>query len=377
MKRILYICSESSPGMVPFAASIINNTMKSEKLEVYALVVSKNINYRDYIRQNEKTDNIEFINASQNLIINIISKFINYKLLYKIIVSVRKCKIDYIHLLTSDYTLSMFVPLLRKTAKVVFTVHDMIPHESSTKSLKEKFFKKYITWGCRQNTLYADILVTCSQQQFMSLKEKYPQKKQYFHNFPSLVTDGIINGNERCPELEKFNGKYILFFGHVDVYKGVELLYNTFLNSPVLYSSYSLVIAGRGDWYFNRRKNETNIIRINRFIKDSEVKILFQNASCTVYPYLSATMSGILSLAYKFQSPLIVSDIPYFKENAENEQTALFFKKDDENDLAIKLKKLLFDTDLGNMKSNQKKYYDMQYSNDSTLLKEIINIYAD
>ena len=43
---------------------------------------------------------------------------------------------------------------------------------------------------------------------------------------------------------------------------------------------------------------------INRYIKDSEVAYLYQHAQCVVYPYISATQSGVLSLAFYYQTPV-------------------------------------------------------------------------
>ena len=90
--------------------------------------------------------------------------------------------------------------------------------------------------------------------------------------------------------------EYILFFGTVDKYKGVDLLVDAYCNLTC--KSLKLVIAGRG---FDIETHNENIIRINRFIEDEEVAYLFKKAKFIVYPYRSATMSGVLSLAYYFK----------------------------------------------------------------------------
>jgi glycosyltransferase involved in cell wall biosynthesis len=359
--------------MVPFAANIINAVLVSQNIDAYALVVSrKELDYRSYINA-MKDSHVEFWDRPSKLYGKFIEKFYNYKLLHRIQAIVHKHNIEYIHFLTGDYTLHPFFTKLRKKTTIVYTVHDLVPHETKHKKLKHKCFEKYISWGTKRNIDHADILVTCSKKQFLILKEKFPSKLIYFHQFPSLITENILLGNDYCPELKNIC-KYILFFGNVQKYKGVEVLYHTFLNNKIFHSNYSLIIAGKGDWYFSRNENETNVIRINRFVKDSEIKSLFCNASCVVYPYLSATQSGVLTLAYKFGVPLVVSDIAYFQDNAENYQTAIFFKKQDENDLTNKLKEILFDIDVDEMKNIQRNYYDRHYSVNS-MLKEVEAIY--
>ena len=105
---------------------------------------------------------------------------------------------------------------------------------------------------------------------------------------------------------------------------------------------------------------------MNRFIDDDEIKSLFTNASCVVYPYISATQSGVLSLAYKFQTPVLVSDIPYFRE-ASNEKCCMYFKPSDADDLSEKLEKILFHTDLDAMKTAQTDFYENFYAEEALI----------
>ena len=67
----------------------------------------------------------------------------------------------------------------------------------------------------------------------------------------------------------------------------------------------------------------------NRYIKDTEVSYLYQHAHCVVYPYISATQSGVLSLAFYYNTPLLASDVPFFKSSLESEGTGLLFKNGD------------------------------------------------
>ena len=49
-----------------------------------------------------------------------------------------------------------------------------------------------------------------------------------------------------------------------------------------------------------------------RFIKDSEVRDLFSRAAVVVYPYISATQSGVTSIASYFDKPMVLSDLPFW-----------------------------------------------------------------
>lgn len=94
--------------------------------------------------------------------------------------------------------------------------------------------------------------------------------------------------------------KYILFFGRIEKYKGIDILYKSFCESQELQKEYTLVIAGKGRFLMQQNERNLNILFINRYIKDTEVGYLFKNAAAVVYPYISATQSGVLSLSCFF-----------------------------------------------------------------------------
>ena len=144
-----------------------------------------------------------------------------------------------------------------------------------------------------------------------------------------MITQQIQEGNKKVIELLNENN-YILFFGTVDEYKGVDLLIHAYINSKSL-NGIKLVIAGKGLTFGNVVNRNKNIIRINRFIDDSEVKDLFSKALFVVYPYRSATMSGVLSIAYYFKKRVLLSKIPFFLENATS--ISSFFEASNELDL--------------------------------------------
>lgn len=370
--KILLVASEYSPGMIPFAATIAND-LANTRHEIHLLSVSRGVlSYLNVIdKDTVHLTNLEYPLSPEK---RFFFKFFSLVVYKKIVEIINKSEIKYVHFLTGDFTLASLVFRLKKRASIVYTVHDLIPHETAKeKCLKEKFFDKYIQWGYRKMTNNADILVTCSKEQFHALKKKYTNKQVFFHDFPSLVTKNIIEGSIICPELKNI-GKYILFFGRIDVYKGVDLLYKVFIESEV-FSDYTLVVAGMGQLYFETKRNGNRVIRIDRHIDEMEVKSLFEQATCVIYPYISATMSGVLTLAYAMRTPVLASDIPFFRDNIEDGRTGILFKNKDEKDLRIKLQKLLFETNLQHMKHNQKEFYEQHYSSNS-LKRQMESIYS-
>jgi glycosyltransferase involved in cell wall biosynthesis len=309
------------------------------------------------------TDRITFLQITDNKPAKYFNKLYAKNILHEVRKICKKTQIDIIHLLTTDYTCSLIMPQLKKISAVYFTVHDFLPHESAHANKKGNLILHYITWGVRRNMKTADYLVTNSKNQLSMIKEAYPLKNIFYYPFPSLVTESVLNGDKKCPESADV-GKYILFFGNIQKYKGVEYLHSAFANNKNL-CEYKLVIAGNGFIYFPH-DNDPRIIFINRYIKDDEIKLLFEKASCVVYPYISATQSGVLTLAFRFQTPALVSDIPFFRENSDNE-CCLFFEPANATDLSKKLETMLFDTDLAKMKNAQKEFYDRNYSQEASV----------
>jgi glycosyltransferase involved in cell wall biosynthesis len=121
--------------------------------------------------------------------------------------------------------------------------------------------------------------------------------------------------------------KNILFFGLIRTYKGLDILLEAFGG---LDESYQLIIAGEPYGSFNkyqeiidRLPNKDRISMNLKYIKDSEVKDYFSAADLAVLPYRSATQSGISSVAYHFDIPMIVTDVGGLKETIGDRGTGI------------------------------------------------------
>lgn len=360
-KKVVFIASEFATGMIPFASTIINTLSQDERFEVHSICVnSVKHNYRGLVG---KEANPVFVDYPNNKIIKLLYKVWPYKVVRVIEQVCQKYNPDVVHFLTGDFTLATYVKLNRNK-KFYYTVHDLHPHEVKASSIFEKILFKIIAFGykiCRESI---DNLTTSSFTQLDELRVLYRDKKCKYTPFPTLVTPSMIKGNHVPPELMDMSD-YILFFGSVNSYKGVDLLISAFENSNLLGKT-KLVIAGKGlDYSFN----SDDIIRLNRFISDEEVASLFRHARLIVYPYISATMSGVLSVAYYFRKFVLASDVPFFKENST--ENIAFFKAGDVNDLRVQMEKIYKENNSTNMVS-----YDKLYSS-KTLADSYWELYKD
>jgi glycosyltransferase involved in cell wall biosynthesis len=371
-KNILIVATTSYAGMGPYVSEIVN-LFKEEDENIYFFFRDFD---DDYFLKNIKKELHEHSyfykrsNTSLNTLIDLVTNTEPY---YGQILDICKEKqIKVIHFINGVPQKNFVSKLRRLGIETLGTVHDLEMHEVKNvwyKVLKNKIFAA----RKKENISYCQHLLTNSPFQYEELSKRYPNKNTYYHSFPSLVTSEIVNGSDVVPELAHLDKPYILFFGRIEAYKGIDLLYDAFVNDDELINNYYLVIAGSGFVYFDTISKPDNVIIINRYIKDTEVKYLYTRAQCVVYPYISATQSGVLSLAFYFGCPTLVSDVHFFKSSVEDKGVGLIFTKGDKADLVVKLKKLILNSS-DEMKLKQKQYYNSNY-NGAAIKTALLNIY--
>jgi len=125
----------------------------------------------------------------------------------------------------------------------------------------------------------------------------------------------------------------LLFFGYIRKYKGLDILLKAFPKILGKYpDSYLLVV---GEFYDNPESylkiiGDLNIGErvkvINEFVPNEEVSKYYQISDVVILPYLSATQSGILNVAYGFNKPVIVTDVGGLTEFVEEGKTGFVIK---------------------------------------------------
>ena len=214
-------------------------------------------------------------------------------------------------LLIMKYWMSYFAPSLGTVArqlkkegcKVITILDNVIPHE-------QKFFDKaFTTWFLKQNSGF----IAMSQSVQQDLLTLLPGAPHLLKAHPLYDHFGaIVNPRDARQQLNLDpDKKTLLFFGLIRDYKGLDLLIEA-VNQ--LDDSYQLIIAGESygsfDKYKEQIKNTTNPDRykvFNRYISDNEVPLFFSAADVCILPYRSATQSGITSIAYHFELPLLAT----------------------------------------------------------------------
>lgn len=112
------------------------------------------------------------------------------------------------------------------------------------------------------------------------------------------------------------NIRYLLFFGFIRDYKGLDLLINAFADERLRKFPVKLLVAGE---YYSSPESYLQLIKEHKlediielrtdFIPDDEVNLYFSAADMVVQPYKSATQSGVTQIGYHFNKPMLVTNV--------------------------------------------------------------------
>lgn len=141
----------------------------------------------------------------------------------------------------------------------------------------------------------------------------------------------------------------VLFFGRIWEYKGLEYLIRA---EPLIAERIPRVricIAGQGEdlgRYRAMMQNPESFILHNHYISDEMRAELFRRSSVVALPYVEASQSGVIPLAYAFGKPVVATRVGGLPEMVADGWTGLLVPPRDERSLADAIIRLLGDADL-------------------------------
>ncbi|MES2479301.1 MAG: glycosyltransferase [Bacteroidota bacterium] len=198
-------------------------------------------------------------------------------------------------------------------SKVISILDNVIPHE---KRFGDKMFTKYFLKPI-------DAFVTMSREVLHDLKS-FSNKSALYTPHPLYDNYGTTIGREEALSKIGLTGdeKYILFFGFIRKYKGLDWLLEAMNDERLKSMNIKLIIAGEfygdEDLYHQLIKQYQlgdNVKLFTNFIPNSEVRNYFCAADLVVQPYKTATQSGITQIAYHFEKPMVVTNVGGLAEN--------------------------------------------------------------
>lgn len=195
-----------------------------------------------------------------------------------------------------------------KFTKIITILDNVIPHESR---IGDKQFTRYFLKPI-------DAFISMSKSVEDDLGKFDSTKPRDFNPHPLFDNFGPLIPREKAIDMLNLDPsiRYILFFGIIRDYKGLDLLLEAF--SKMKYKELGLKLLVAGEYYSNEDtyrqliqdlKLENDVIVVNQFITDSEVGRYFGAGDIVAQPYKNATQSGVTQIAYHFEKPLLVTNV--------------------------------------------------------------------
>lgn len=203
--------------------------------------------------------------------------------------------------------------------RVVAIADNVIPHEQNffDKPLTQYFVNSCDGFVTMSKSVLEDLLTFTNGQAIA-----YNPHPMYENFGPAIPKDeareglGLVKGE-----------KYILFFGFIRKYKGLDVLLRAFADRRIQEKGIKLIIAGE---YYDKPEDyqkiiadnglQDAIVQISDFIPDSEVSSYFCAADMVVQTYKTATQSGVTQIAYYYHKPMLVTDVGGLAELVPHER---------------------------------------------------------
>ena len=193
-------------------------------------------------------------------------------------------------------------------ARRIAILHNLIPHEHKPgdRILSRYFIRSVDGYVALSESVLADIDL------FDSKKPRTFCPHPLYDHFGAIASrDESIKHLGLDPAY-----RYILFFGLIRDYKGLDLLLKAYADSRLREMNVRLLVAGEfygsSDKYFELEKElglEGLIIWKNEFVPADDVRFCFGAADIIAQPYKTATQSGVSQIAYHFGKPMLVTKV--------------------------------------------------------------------
>ncbi|MBD1431814.1 glycosyltransferase family 4 protein [Sphingobacterium sp. DN00404] len=222
-------------------------------------------------------------------------KNIQYNLaLYKYL---KRLQIDLIHFDDISIELIWLSFFIRKK-KILIDVHDPVAHTG------EKNMRRNIIRKCYYGL--ANGFITYSNFSARIFSENYHKKPSVL----SLTPYTFYTKYEQTSEIQRED--YILFFGRISAYKGIEKLIFAFRDLKKEFPNMKLLIAGKSVYNYripDALHEVEGVIIDDRFIPNDEMANLIRGCRFVVCPYEDASQSGVVMTALAFGKKLVVSKV--------------------------------------------------------------------
>lgn len=225
--------------------------------------------------------------------------------------------------------LGSIIRLLPKGIKKIAMCDNVVPHEARR---GDHFLTQYFL-----NAF--DACITLSKTTLRELDKFIDKPRTYYpHPINTNLGDTIAQDKARKFLSLLMEGKYLLFFGLIRKYKGLDLTIKALGLDRIKALDITLLIVGEfyddKDKYLELIKTyklDSQVIIVDDFVSTEELKYYFCAADMVIQTYHTASQSGITQMAFHFDCPILVTDVGGLSEVVVHKEVGYVCKRDPEN----------------------------------------------
>ena len=211
--------------------------------------------------------------------------------------------------------------------------HDPTPHPTRLAgSLRERVSRAFYERQRRRSFGKASDYLLLSENSAATFRRVNPSLANQARVMPLCPHPpvGVCGKRPDALPASGLEGGFYLFFGCIDKYKGLASLLRAYSRTE---RELPLVVAGSGELSAEEdalvRAND-QVSLVHGYVDDAALVWLFEHCRAVVLPYIEASQSGVLAMAYNFDKPVIVSDLPGLTEFVTDGETGFVFQTEDQ-----------------------------------------------
>ncbi len=278
-------------------------------------------------------------------------------------------KPDVVHITGPHLWNILVLRALRKAdIPTIHSLHDLDPHPGSSYGPLLYLWNRAIL----RNATHILVHGRCYRQRLL-MRGIAPDRVTYTPLLHLFLGSAWVQQLDRLADDVSYD-PYVLFFGRIELYKGVADLIAAWVRLPeALRTRVRLILAGPGQLETLWKDPLAAGIEVRpHLIQDEEALTLFQRCALLVLPYIGATQSALIPAAYFFHKAVLTTSSGALHEYVEPGVTGWIVEPKHPSSLARVLTEALSDFDrLARMGSAGRRWYDEHREAESVVIQDL------
>jgi glycosyltransferase involved in cell wall biosynthesis len=266
--------------------------------------------------------------------------------------------------------------LLSKFRPIVYTVHDLYPHDS-----RKSVFLKILFRGIYN---IPQALVVHSQNTANGLFQDFGIEPAKLHRINHGNFDYLFHfALESARPLTVAVSPIVLFFGNIRKNKGLDVLLKAMAEVVKEVPAAKLLVVGIPRVDITPYKELVRKLSLSMsvefrlgYVDESQIPAIFNSASVVVLPYRVIDQSGVLITACTFGKSIVATEIGGLKELVQEARNGILVPVEDEVTLAEAIVEILQNEKLRKEYEQNSKMYSETELNWDTVARQTIDVYT-